>query len=110
MYNLTQIYHENHFNLATLIIKFSKYKLLSHLQKNRKPSEELHNNQDEACLMSSPSLTRKEAMRNKILRSGAYRSFTFTPLKQRSVQEQLSASQGGPSVHSVLTRIKELIR
>ncbi|XP_026204333.1 LOW QUALITY PROTEIN: SH2 domain-containing protein 5 [Anabas testudineus] len=67
--------------------------LLPGTKKNRKPSEELHNNQDEACLMSSPSLTRKEAMRNKILRSGAYRSFTFTPLKQRSVQEQLSASQ-----------------
>uniref|UniRef100_A0A3Q1JY39 PID domain-containing protein n=1 Tax=Anabas testudineus TaxID=64144 RepID=A0A3Q1JY39_ANATE len=44
--------------------------LLPGTKKNRKPSEELHNNQDEACLMSSPSLTRKEAMRNKILRSG----------------------------------------
>uniref|UniRef100_A0A3Q3WIS3 PID domain-containing protein n=1 Tax=Mola mola TaxID=94237 RepID=A0A3Q3WIS3_MOLML len=59
---------------------------------------------------SSPSLVRKTAIRTKELRSGAYRSFTFTPLKQRSVQDRLSASQGGPSVHRALTRVRELIR
>ncbi|XP_061543976.1 SH2 domain-containing protein 5 isoform X2 [Phycodurus eques] len=49
--------------------------------------------QDEVFPSSSPSLVRKKAIRNKVLRSGAYRSFTFTPLKQRHVQEHLSASQ-----------------
>ncbi|XP_029006258.1 SH2 domain-containing protein 5 [Betta splendens] len=67
--------------------------LLLGTKKNPKPPEELHNDQDEACPTSSPSLFRKKAMRNKVLRSGAYRSFTFTPVKQRSVQEQLSVSQ-----------------
>ncbi|XP_077582753.1 SH2 domain-containing protein 5 [Stigmatopora nigra] len=49
--------------------------------------------QDEVFSSSSPSLVRKKAIRNKDLRSGAYRSFTFTPLKQRHVQERLSESQ-----------------
>lgn len=53
---------------------------------------------------------RKKAIRTKELRSGAYRSFTFTPLKQRNVQERLSAAQGGPSVHKAFSRVKELIR
>uniref|UniRef100_A0A3P9PFI0 SH2 domain containing 5 n=1 Tax=Poecilia reticulata TaxID=8081 RepID=A0A3P9PFI0_POERE len=44
---------------------------------------------------SSPSLTRKKVIRAKGLHSGAYRSFTFTPLKQRSVHEHLSVSQKG---------------
>uniref|UniRef100_A0A3Q3IR49 PID domain-containing protein n=1 Tax=Monopterus albus TaxID=43700 RepID=A0A3Q3IR49_MONAL len=66
--------------------------------------------QDEASLFSTPSLVRKQAIRTKALRSGAYRSFTFTPLKQRSVQERLNASQGGPSVHRALSRFKEFIR
>lgn len=92
------------------ITEVCKYILLFYLQKNQKSSEDLPNNQDEACPTSSPSLLRKKAMRNKVLRSGAYRSFTFTPVKQRSVQEQLSVSQGGPSVHSALSRIRELIR
>ncbi|XP_067361994.1 SH2 domain-containing protein 5 isoform X3 [Channa argus] len=62
-------------------------------KKSDKISNDLHNGQDEAFQTSSPSLVRKKAMRTKALCSGAYRSFTFTPIKQRSVQEQLSASQ-----------------
>ncbi|XP_016422404.1 SH2 domain-containing protein 5-like [Sinocyclocheilus rhinocerous] len=42
---------------------------------------------------SSPTLVRKRAIRTKELRSGAYRSFTFTPLKQRHLQDKLSAPQ-----------------
>ncbi|RXN23113.1 SH2 domain-containing 5-like protein [Labeo rohita] len=42
---------------------------------------------------SSPTLVRKRAIRTKELRSGAYRSFTFTPLKQRHLQDKLSARQ-----------------
>ncbi|XP_067361995.1 SH2 domain-containing protein 5 isoform X4 [Channa argus] len=79
-------------------------------KKSDKISNDLHNGQDEAFQTSSPSLVRKKAMRTKALCSGAYRSFTFTPIKQRSVQEQLSASQGGPSVLRALSRVKELIR
>uniref|UniRef100_A0A8C6UVU6 SH2 domain containing 5 n=1 Tax=Neogobius melanostomus TaxID=47308 RepID=A0A8C6UVU6_9GOBI len=50
--------------------------------------------QDEV-FASSPSLVRKKAIRTKVLHSGAYRSFTFTPLKQRTVQEQLKHHQVG---------------
>lgn len=42
---------------------------------------------------SSPTLVRKMAIRTKGLRSGAYRSFTFTPIKQRHLQDKLSAPQ-----------------
>lgn len=68
--------------------------LLPGTKKSQKSSDDLHSSQDEVFPTSSPSLTRKKAIRNKVLSSGAYRSFTFTPLKQRSVQERLSASQG----------------
>ncbi|XP_033995196.1 SH2 domain-containing protein 5 isoform X1 [Trematomus bernacchii] len=61
---------------------------------NQKSSDDLNSSQDEVFPTSSPSLVRKKAIRNKVLKSGAYRSFTFTPLKQRNVQERLSASQG----------------
>ncbi|XP_077429736.1 SH2 domain-containing protein 5 isoform X2 [Vanacampus margaritifer] len=56
-------------------------------------TEQQHVSPDEVFPTSSPSLVRKKAIRNKVLRSGAYRSFTFTPLKQRHVQERLNASQ-----------------
>ncbi|CAK6960964.1 SH2 domain-containing protein 5 isoform X2 [Scomber scombrus] len=79
-------------------------------KKSHKSFDDQHSSQDEVFPTSSPSLMRKKAIRNKVLRSGAYRSFTFTPLKQRNVQERLSASQGGPSVHRALSRVKELIR
>lgn len=63
-------------------------------KKSQKSSDEPPSSQDEVFVTSSsPSLTRKKAMRTKELRSGAYRSFTFTPLKQRNVQERLSAAQ-----------------
>ncbi|XP_077386922.1 SH2 domain-containing protein 5 [Festucalex cinctus] len=55
--------------------------------------QQQHGSHDEVFPTSSPSLVRKKAIRNKVLRSGAYRSFTFTPLKQRHVQERLNASQ-----------------
>ncbi|KAM9814268.1 SH2 domain-containing protein 5 [Neosynchiropus ocellatus] len=61
-------------------------------KKHEKPIEQSPANHDEV-FTSSPSLVRKKVIRTKVLRSGAYRSFTFTPLKQRRVQEQLCASQ-----------------
>ncbi|XP_044024047.1 SH2 domain-containing protein 5 isoform X2 [Siniperca chuatsi] len=84
--------------------------LLPGAKNNHVSSDDLHSSQDEVFPTSSPSLVRKKAIRSKGLRSGAYRSFTFTPLKQHSVQERLSLSQGGPSVHRALSRVKELIR
>ncbi|KAM6927423.1 SH2 domain-containing protein 5 isoform 1-T1 [Xenentodon cancila] len=68
--------------------------LLLSTKKSLKSSKSVCNNQDETFTMSSPSLMRKKAIRAKELRSGAYRSFTFTPLKHRSLQERLSVSQG----------------
>ncbi|CAJ1050162.1 SH2 domain-containing protein 5 isoform X1 [Xyrichtys novacula] len=62
-------------------------------KKTQKSSDDQLSSQDEVFPTSSPSLVRKKAIRNKVLRSGAYRSFTFTPLKQRNVQERLSATQ-----------------
>ncbi|KAF6733542.1 hypothetical protein FQA47_017574 [Oryzias melastigma] len=53
---------------------------------------------DDVFSTSSPSLTRKNVIRTKDPPSGAYRSFTVTPLKQRNSQERLSLSQGGPKV------------
>lgn len=67
--------------------------LLLSSKKSKKSSNEHHDNQDDVFSFSSPSLMRKQVIRGKGLRSGAYRSFTFTPIKQRSVQEQLSLSQ-----------------
>ncbi|CAL9704637.1 unnamed protein product [Knipowitschia caucasica] len=48
--------------------------------------------QDEVFPTSSPSLTRRKAIHTKVLHSGAYRSFTFSPLKQRATQERLKSS------------------
>ncbi|KAF7658493.1 hypothetical protein LDENG_00012260 [Lucifuga dentata] len=62
------------------------------IKKNSKSSDDQQSSQDEV-FTSSPSLVRKKAIRNKVLRSGAYRSFTFTPRKQRSIQERLVSSQ-----------------
>ncbi|XP_076003319.1 SH2 domain-containing protein 5 isoform X2 [Genypterus blacodes] len=63
--------------------------------KNSKSSDEQQSSQEEV-FASSPSLVRKKAIRNKVLRSGAYRSFTFTPHKQRSVQERLNSQAKEP--------------
>ncbi|XP_054906409.1 SH2 domain-containing protein 5 isoform X4 [Poeciliopsis prolifica] len=79
-------------------------------KKSKKSSNDVPDSQDDVFSSSSPSLTRKKVIRAKGLHSGAYRSFTFTPRKQRSVQEQLSVSQGGPRVHRALSRVKEMIR
>ncbi|XP_071756041.1 SH2 domain-containing protein 5 [Centroberyx gerrardi] len=69
--------------------------LLPGAKKNsKKNSSEDHLSSQEEVFTSSPSLVRKKAIRNKVLRSGAYRSFTFTPLKQRNVQERLNLPQG----------------
>lgn len=84
--------------------------LLQGIKKNQTSSHSPHNSHDDVLPTSSPSLVRKKVIRTKALRSGAYRSFTFTPLKQRSVQERLTASQGGPSVQRAISRFKELIR
>ncbi|MED6272433.1 hypothetical protein CHARACLAT_030358, partial [Characodon lateralis] len=67
--------------------------LLLSTKKSKKSSNDLHDNQDDVFSPFSPSLMRKKVIRTKGLRSGAYRSFTFTPLKQLSVQEDLSVSQ-----------------
>ncbi|XP_061075227.1 SH2 domain-containing protein 5 [Conger conger] len=49
---------------------------------------------EEGPAPSSPTLVRKKAIRNKLLRSGAYRSFTCTPHKQRLQQERLHSEPG----------------
>lgn len=77
-------------------------------KKHSKSFDDQQSSQDE-IFTSSPSLMRKKAIRTKVLHSGAYRSFTFTPLKQRTVQERLKASPGGPAVQKALSRFKELI-
>uniref|UniRef100_A0AAY4E9N3 SH2 domain containing 5 n=1 Tax=Denticeps clupeoides TaxID=299321 RepID=A0AAY4E9N3_9TELE len=61
-------------------------------------------------LPTSPTLVRKEAIRPKTLRSGAYRSFTYTPHKQRHLLERLNTPKGGTSVQRTLSKLKELIR
>ncbi|KAM6980860.1 SH2 domain-containing protein 5 [Aplochiton taeniatus] len=48
----------------------------------------------EETFTSCPSLVRKKVIRNKVLRSGAYRSFTLSSHKQRSVDERLNSPQG----------------
>ncbi|XP_056128739.1 SH2 domain-containing protein 5 isoform X2 [Lampris incognitus] len=68
-----------------------------------KSSEDQMSNQEEVFINTSPSLVRKKAIRNKELRSGAYRSFTFTPHKQRNVQERLSVPQGKDKVSEKIT-------
>lgn len=77
-------------------------------KKRGKSSDDQQSSQDEV-FTSSPSLMRKKVIRTKVLHSGAYRSFTFTPLKQRTVQERLKTSPGGPAVQKALSRFKELI-
>ncbi|KAF5906137.1 SH2 domain-containing protein 5, partial [Clarias magur] len=57
-----------------------------------KPSVEIVSSSDDV-FPTSPTLVRKQAMRDKVLRSGAYRSFTCTPVKQRHLQERLNAPQ-----------------
>lgn len=56
------------------------------------PNPELVSSPEEGPT-SSPTIVRKMAIRTKAIRSGAYRSFTFTPLKQRHLQDKLNAPQ-----------------
>ncbi|XP_035760367.1 SH2 domain-containing protein 5, partial [Neolamprologus brichardi] len=67
--------------------------LLPGTKKTPKSSDDQQSSQEEVFPISSPSLMRKKVIRTKVLRSGAYRSFTFTPRKQRSIQDQLSVTQ-----------------
>ncbi|XP_062263382.1 SH2 domain-containing protein 5 isoform X1 [Platichthys flesus] len=66
--------------------------LLPGIKTSSKSLDHSPSSPDDVFPTSSPSLVRKKAMRTKAL-CGAYRSFTFTPLKQRLVQERMSASQ-----------------
>ncbi|XP_029531698.1 SH2 domain-containing protein 5-like isoform X3 [Oncorhynchus nerka] len=63
------------------------------LKNNGTTTEEQPSSQEEV-FNSSPSLVRKRAIRNKVLRSGAYRSFTYSPHKQRHLQDQLNSPEG----------------
>nr|XP_055040778.1 SH2 domain-containing protein 5 isoform X3 [Misgurnus anguillicaudatus] len=83
--------------------------LLSGAKVVSEPNPELVSSPEEGPT-SSPTIVRKMAIRTKAIRSGAYRSFTFTPLKQRHLQDKLNAPQGGISVHRTLSRVKEFIR
>ncbi|XP_023683273.2 SH2 domain-containing protein 5 [Paramormyrops kingsleyae] len=67
--------------------------LLSGEKSSSLTSEEQPSSSEEGQI-SSPTLVRKKAIRNKVLRSGAYRSFTCTPHRQRHLQDQLTSSQG----------------
>ncbi|KAG7478454.1 hypothetical protein MATL_G00080810 [Megalops atlanticus] len=58
------------------------------------PAEDLQSSPDEGGAPSSPTLVRKKAIRNKVLRSGAYRSFCYTQHKQRHLQDRLNSEQG----------------
>ncbi|XP_037345631.2 SH2 domain-containing protein 5 [Pungitius pungitius] len=80
--------------------------LLPGTTKNPQPSDELRAVRGEAFPTSSPSLVRKKAMRTKALRSGAYRSFTFTPLRQRSVQWHLRGSPGQHKEEGLVRRTR----
>ncbi|XP_041745195.1 SH2 domain-containing protein 5 isoform X2 [Coregonus clupeaformis] len=62
------------------------------LKNNSATTEEQPSIQEE--VFTSPSLVRKKAIRNKVLCSGAYRSFTYSPHKQRHLQDRLNSPQG----------------
>ncbi|XP_073732413.1 SH2 domain-containing protein 5 isoform X2 [Misgurnus anguillicaudatus] len=66
--------------------------LLSGAKVISEPNPELVSSPEEGPT-SSPTIVRKMAIRTKAIRSGAYRSFTFTPLKQRHLQDKLNAPQ-----------------
>ncbi|XP_061584434.1 SH2 domain-containing protein 5 isoform X2 [Cololabis saira] len=95
---------------VSALVSFRRAPFQGLLFSTKKSQKSSKNDQDEIFTTSSPSLMRKKAIRAKELCSGAYRSFTFTPQKHRSLQERLSASQGGPGVHRALSRVRGLIR
>ncbi|XP_023811061.1 SH2 domain-containing protein 5 [Oryzias latipes] len=75
-------------------------------KKTKKAADGSHSCKDDVFSTSSPSLMRKNVIRSKNLQSGAYRSFTFTPLKQRGFQEHLSLSQGKDQNKKVARRAR----
>ncbi|XP_024126406.1 SH2 domain-containing protein 5 [Oryzias melastigma] len=75
-------------------------------KKTKKSTDSFQSGKDDVFSTSSPSLTRKKVIRTKDLQSGAYRSFTFTPLKQRNFQERLSLSQGKDQNKKVARRAR----
>ncbi|KAL4622506.1 SH2 domain-containing protein 5 isoform X1 [Arapaima gigas] len=81
---------------VSALVSFRRAPMLGLLSKEKPPSQHSEEQQSspEEGPTSSPTLVRKKAIRNKVLRSGAYRSFTYTPHKQRHLQEQLNSSQG----------------
>ncbi|KAL2090486.1 hypothetical protein ACEWY4_012749 [Coilia grayii] len=60
----------------------------------KQPKQQLEQGSPEEELVTSPMLVRKKAIRNKGMSSGAYRSFTCTPLKQRQLQERVNQAKG----------------
>lgn len=54
------------------------------------PQPQAQNSSPEEGPITSPTLVRKKAIRDKGLSSGAYKSFTYTPLKQRQLQERMN--------------------
>ncbi|KAL7843338.1 hypothetical protein AOLI_G00248500 [Acnodon oligacanthus] len=69
------------------------------------PSPDPVSNPDEVFL-TSPTLVRKKAIREKVLRSGAYRSFTCTPLKQRHLQDRLNPPQDKEPDSTPVSRVR----
>lgn len=98
-YNLVQSANDNFFPLIPTCCH----------QVPSKPSTESVSSPEDVFPLS-PTLVRKQAMRDKVLRSGAYRSFTCTPVKQRHLQERLNAPQGGTGVQRTLSKVKEFLR
>ncbi|KAJ7998645.1 hypothetical protein DPEC_G00207030 [Dallia pectoralis] len=60
---------------------------------NETTTKEQPSSQEEV-FTTSTFLMRSQAIRTKVLQSGAYRSFTCTPHTQRHLQEQLNSPQG----------------
>ncbi|KAK0146913.1 SH2 domain-containing protein 5 [Merluccius polli] len=61
--------------------------------KSRSKTPEKKPEDREVVFTASPSLVRKQAIRSKGMRAGAYRSFTFTPLKKRHAHQRLGSAQ-----------------
>ncbi|KAM4587145.1 SH2 domain-containing protein 5 isoform 4-T7 [Odontesthes bonariensis] len=79
---------------VSALVSFRRAPFRGLLLGSKKSNKSSDDSQDDVFPTSSPSLKRKKAIRTKGLSSGAYRSFTFTSLKQRGLQERLNASQG----------------
>ncbi|XP_028854544.1 SH2 domain-containing protein 5 isoform X2 [Denticeps clupeoides] len=71
-----------------------------------KPNMEQQPSSPDEGLPTSPTLVRKEAIRPKTLRSGAYRSFTYTPHKQRHLLERLNTPKGKEQASPPVQRVR----